>query len=442
MPKKYTKCALGFLAGGAIVAMAPTASAATQDCTALTNVVYIAGGSAAKPHLLALAGVLGTSVSIIYAAPTACLGLYDITASPAQTESSSASYLNPTTGKAVTCTAAGGTPYPAIYVDIGVSGAFPASCITPAITLGPGYQDFQGPIEPFEISVPWGSSQNSISADAAYVVFGWGGQTYTVTPWSIPGNIWTRGDTSAVQLVVGDAINLLGDKWLHDTGDAGLAQVLTSESTMASTIASATATQTTIGILGSGTLDPLKSVTGNIKPLAFKAYSQDCGYYADSNLSTFDKINVRQGRYEIWGPEHFLTAVDGSGNPQPNPNAASNPVTSTAANVQTVISYITHSTTGNLAFPASPGLSPSEVQSVIQAESSAYFIPECAMQVSRTGEDGYEFSYQPKEACGCYFESLTGGGTTLSSYCTTCGSSTDCTDKSYPACNFGYCEAQ
>jgi hypothetical protein len=442
MTMKSTKCALGLLAGGAIVAMAPTASAATQDCTALSNVFYIAGGSAAKPHLLALAGVLGTTVSIIYSAPTACLGLYDITAAPAQTESSSASYLNPTTGKAVSCTGAGGTPYPAIYVDIGVSGAFPSSCITPAITLGPGYQDFQGPIEPFEISVPWGSSQNSISADAAYVVFGWGGQTYTVTPWSIPGNIWTRGDTSAVQLVVGDAINLLGDKWLYDTGDAGLAQVLTSESTMASTIASATATQTTVGILGSGTLDPLKSLTGNIKPLAFKAYSQDCGYYADSDLSTFDKINVRQGRYDIWGPEHFLTVVDGSGNPQPNPNAASNPVTSTAANVQTVISYITHSTTGDLAFPASPGLSPAELQSVIRAESSVYFVPECAMQVSRTAEEGYESSYQPKEACGCYFESLTGGGTTLSSYCTTCTSSTDCTDASYPVCNFGYCEAQ
>src|ERR1700678_2170939 len=54
MTKKSTKCALGLLTGGAIVAMAPTASAATQDCTALTNVVYIAGGSAAKPHLLAL----------------------------------------------------------------------------------------------------------------------------------------------------------------------------------------------------------------------------------------------------------------------------------------------------------------------------------------------------------------------------------------------------
>jgi hypothetical protein len=218
---------------------------------------------------------------------------------------------------------------------------------------------------------------------------------------------------------------------------------------MVSTIAGATATATTIGILGSGGLDPYKSApstneagvkTGGIKPLAFQATNQDCGYYADSDVSHFDKINVRQGRYQLWGYQHFVTAVDGSGNPKANPAGSSNPVPSTDASVQKVVSYFTHSTSGDLAFPKATLLDPTVLKSLLTAESKASFIPTCAMQVSRTAEVGSEASYQPKEECGCFFESVTGG--TISSYCKTCVKASDCTDKSYPACNYGYCEAQ
>jgi hypothetical protein len=451
---------VALLTACAVLSTAPLARAGSVDCTTLPNPpVYISGGSAAKPHLLALAAALaqsGINVSLIYSAPTACIGLEDVVASPAQTESTTPSYLNPSTTPptAESCTA-GADPYPAFYADIGVSGAYPSSCITPTITLGSGYQDFQGPIEAFEIATPWGASQNSINAEAAYVVFGYGGQNYTVSPWIVPANIWTRGVTSAVQLIIGDAIGLSGAKWLYNTGDAGAAQVLTSETTMVTTIANAggTATSTTIGILGSGALDPYKFApttndagvkSGGIQPLAFQATDQDCAYYADSDVSHFDKINVRQGRYDIWGPEHFVTAVDSSGNPQANPAGATNPpqVASTSANVQAVISFITHATSGDLPFPLATVLTPTELQTVIAAESNAHFIPECAMQVSRTSEVGSEASYQPTQGCGCYFESVTGKGTTLSSYCQTCTSKSDCTNASYPACNFGYCEAQ
>jgi hypothetical protein len=433
---------MALFAGGLVLMTASTASASSVDCTTLTNPVYISGGSAAKPHLLALAAVLGSSVSLIYSAPTACVGLEDIVASPAQTESSSASYLDPTTGAAVSCTGPLGTPYPAVYIDIGVSGAYPSSCVAPSISLGIGYADFQGPIEPFEISVPWASTQNSITADAAYVVFGWGGGTVNVTPWTVPADVWTRGDTSAVQLVVADAIQLAGAKWLTGPGSGGSAQVLSSESTMVTTLASATNYDATIGILGSGGLDPVKSSSGGIKPLTFQAPDQDCGYYADSDVNHFDKINVRQGRYDIWGPEHFVTAVNSSGVPQSHPMTSSNPVPSTATSVQTVIAYITHSQTTALPFPFAPKLTLPELQSVIQAESNAFFIPQCAMQVSRYGEDSAELSYQPAMGCGCFFESVVGKGTTLSSYCTTCSVSSDCKTAPYKTCNFGYCEAQ
>ena len=442
MMKTTTARAIALLAGGAALATASTASA--YDCTKLTNPVYIAGSTAVKPFLLTLAQALGTQVRLVYAAPASCNGLQDIVASPPQTETSSASYLDPTTGALDSCTA-GTLPYPAINIDIGVSDVFPSTCIAPAITLGSNYKEFRGAIQPMEIVVPWASSESSISADAAYVVFGFAAQKYIVNPWNDPTTIWTRGDASGVQLLVATAIGLSGDKWLSTlSAEAGAPQMLTS-TTMITAIVNGNATKpnSTIGILGAGSADADRSApsktdagvaTGGIKPLAFQAKGQDCGYYPDSDLSHFDKINVRQGRYEMWGPEHFVTNVDSMGNPVASPQASSNPVPSTSANVAKVIAVITHA---NLTSSSMPTL-----DSVIKAETNAHFVPDCAMQVMRTSEVGAEASYQPKMACGCYYESIIGNGTTFSSYCTTCKASTDCKVAAYPACNFGYCEAQ
>src|SRR5580698_9527239 len=92
--KKYALAAL--LAGSAVIGTVETARASDINCQGLTNPVYVSGGSAAEPHLLALAAVLGTSVSIIYATPTACIGLQDVT-TPGQTEGTKIVYLDPTT---------------------------------------------------------------------------------------------------------------------------------------------------------------------------------------------------------------------------------------------------------------------------------------------------------------------------------------------------------
>lgn len=434
---------------GALLAASSPVLAASIDCSNAANVpnpVYISGSTSAKAFIQNLAKTLGPSVSIIYSAVTACQGLSDVLSSPAQTETSTPSYASPTKGF-LTCTASSGTAYPGFYADIGLSDVYAASCIQPPLSVGAGYQDYLGAIQAMEIVVPWASSEYAISADAAYVVFGFGGQTYTVTPWTDPTAIWVRGESSAVQLMIGSAIGLSGAKWLSTLAPAdAAAQTLASATVMATTIANANSDKpnATIGILGSSTTDPLKSApgttdagafTGGVKPLAFQAPGQLCSYYADSDLNHFDKINVRQGRYAIWGPLHFVTAVDASGNPTINPQASSNLVPSAQGAVETIIDTITHKGLSDATTPT--------LQSVIAAESNSYFIPDCAMQVSRTSELGAEASYEPPLGCGCYFESLTGGGSTLSSYCTTCQSDVDCGEGGgYPHCNFGYCEAQ
>jgi hypothetical protein len=434
-----------------LVTVGSSAHAASIDCTDAANVpnpVYLSGSTSAKPLVLALAQALGPSISLIYDSKAACDGLTDATGT--QSAAGSVLFASATKGY-LTCTGAttGGTtaPYPPFYADVGLSDVYASSCMPSIAVGGNGYADWLGAIQAFEIVVPWTSSEYAISADAAYVVFGFAGQQYTVDPWNDPSAIWTRGSTAAAQIIIGDAVGLSASKWLSTlAADAGAGQVLTSNTTMASEIANANSSKpnTTIGILASSASDPLKAppgtsdagaATGGIRPLAFQAQHQECSYYADSDLSHFDKINVRQGRYAIWGPMHYVTSVDGGGNPAANPQASNDAVPSSSAAVQAFIQVVTHK---NLTDATTPTL-----QTVVKAEASASFVPDCAMQVQRTSELGAEASYQPNLGCGCYFESLTGGGATLSPYCAACNTDADCGEGGgYPHCNFGFCEAQ
>jgi hypothetical protein len=449
MKKTLKICALTALAGGAVVTVAPVARAASEDCTALTHPVYIAGSSASQAYLQQIAELV-PNVSILYASSASCVGIGDIVTT-GQTETAAFSHIT-AAGVLNTCTGAAAAPYQAdINVDIGVSDVYPVTCITPVVpaTLPAGYKMYDGAIQAMEISVPFASTESSISADAAYVVFGYAGQSYmgnqyTISPWTVSTDIWTRGDTSGTQLMIASAIGLSGAKWLTPLGaDAGAAQIASGSGALLTDIETsaglATGADPVIGILTNSKVDPNKKV-GGVKPLAFQATGQECAYYPDSQLSTFDKINVREGRYQIWGYEHFVTNVTG-GNPVVSPNASKNPVTSVSADVQTIINVLTHA-----GLPAATGALPTELQ-VVEAETAAYFIPQCAMQVSRTTEVGPEASFQPTQGCGCLYESLpTGGAGATSAYCQTCTKATqatDCTVAPYKTCNdFGYCEVQ
>lgn len=459
MRKMFKISAAVAVAGGALLAMARPARAATIDCndkTAVPNPVYIAGSTASKPFLVSMAKVLATTstpVSIVYAGSASCQGLADVASTPTMPDISAAwSYIN-SSGTFVSCFTSANVQENFI-ADIGVADVYPSSCLNPMVTPSATQTDFHGPIQPMEIVVPWTSSEFSISYDAAYTVFGFAAQApYVVSPWNDPTAIFTRDDTSGTQTMTANAIGLLASKWLHGlTPDAAAPQMLTSSGVMLSTIQDANSTKpnTTIGILSAGTVDPAKSapstsdagkISGGVKPLAFQAKDEDCGYYADSDLNHFDKINVRQGRYAIWGPIHFLANVDGSGNAVVNPDGqgtSGNVNASANAAVQALISVVT---TKGLSATSVPTL-----QADITAQANAFFVPQCAMEVARSGEvnlttSGGVSSYAPTGACGCYYESLFGA--TVSPHCQTCTSNTDCGDAGvYKVCNYGYCEAQ
>jgi len=417
--KKTMVCALAALAASGVLTTALSADAA--DCGTYNNPVYVAGSSASKPIWAALASAL-TNVTVIYQGPSSCVGLSDVTTAVADTKPA---YVMDGTATGTACT------NPAA-IQIGISDVFPSSCAN--FTVPSGFKDFQGPVQVMLFAVPYASTESSISADAAYAVMGWGGTNYAVDPWTDYTQIFIRTSTSGTESMIGSAIGLVSSKWLTQVPEAGASQQEAGSPQVLAALQAAGAganPSKAIGILAADYGDTYRGapgtndaggITGGLKVLAFQAADQKCGYLPDSDATHYDKINVRQGRYDIWGPIHLLTAVDGSGNP-------------TNANVATVINMITAS-----------GLTDNQYQTVIQADSTAHVIPQCAMQVSRSGEvtpitGGGIASYQPPEGCGCYYESLKNGGAPFSSYCKSCGGDSDCSG-SFTKCHFGYCEAQ
>jgi hypothetical protein len=443
----------------AVLAIAARAEAQTDGgtatCDSLTNPVFISGSSASQPVLQALANTIGTSISIVYQNPDSCLGVADFLAGMASTETTpsavATNYLNPTTQKAVACTLNATTD----IVDIAVSDVFAATCtqFTPAIpALTAGQVEIEGPIQAMTIAVPAASQgPASISAEAAYVVFGGDAQTLgtTITSWNQPASIFTRPSSSGTLNMIGEAIGLVPSLWANAALSATApANQKGSTGTMYTAIVTAaTNVSNTIGILSDEGLVQKNAaalalgVDGGTagptaKALYFQGTGQTCGYLPDSTAAAFDKVNVREGRYDIWGPLHFIANV---ANGQPTgPHAAA---------VATVLNYFI-ATGANPSTPlytagADAGTVDLAKQALITAEATPLVggvVPWCAMHVMRTTEVGPEASFQPTEPCGCYFESVT--GSTLESYCKTCTTNTDCTTAGYPVCRYGYCEVQ
>lgn len=420
--KKTMVCAAAALAASSVLGAARTASAA--DCNTLgnKNPVYIAGSTASKPIWAALAKTI-PGVDLIYQAPSSCVGLADVTTGVADTK---AAAFQDGTSAGVACTNPGPT-------DIGISDVFPTSCAN--FTVPSGYKDFPGPIQAMIMAVPNASTESSINYDAAYTVFGWGGTQYGVAPWTQYTSIFIRTPTSGTQTMIGSAIGLASSKWLATAPDGGSSQDLASGTAVLNALQAAGGgpnAANAIGILSSDIGDTYRgapgtndagAVTGGIKILAFQAKNQTCGYLPDSDATHYDKINVRQGRYDIWGPLHMVVAVDGSGNPS-------------KAAVATVLKYI----------QLDASLTNDDAKTVITSDANAFVIPQCAMQVSRSAEVTPDApgmaSFQPTNACGCFYESIKNGGQPYSKYCKACTAATDCTNSTYPKCNFGFCEAQ
>ena len=388
--------ALPLLAAGMLLC---PQSASAADCSTLDNPVYVAGSSAVGPFIAKVAAELrqqSPAITVVYLSSGSCDGVnYLATETSGVLMGTGKIYDND--GKEV----AGGCALNNNPVDIGVSDVYASSC--GVAELPKDVKDFYGPVQAMTFVVPSGSSQSSISAEAAYLVYGFGNDS-EVSPWTDETAIEQRSATSGTQQMIGAYIKVPAAKF-KGHANKGSGDLLTALTTSA---ANGNA-EKALGILSTDVADKNRNA---VKVLGYQHYGQSCAYWPDSTANSFDKSNVRDGHYPLWGPLHLLTRTE-------NGNV-------TKENVKKVVNYLA-------------GTEEPKGFDMIALEAKSGVVPLCAMHVTKTKDGGELASFQPEKSCACKFEKEAVG--TAPSCCKSCEKDSDC-PSSAPACNYNFCEVK
>ncbi|HTJ85212.1 MAG TPA: hypothetical protein VL400_26025, partial [Polyangiaceae bacterium] len=194
----------------AVMTAARTASAAPCDFST-GQVLYIAGPDSMINVLRGVAAALWSEdIHIFYKGYPSCLGIQNLvnseptTPDPAEIGTASAhqvSYWPGDPTMEMTCDVpydAGDPAEPEIVADIVLSEVFATTCASFPNGLG-SVEDFQGPVLGFAFMVPTASIAMSISAEAAYLVYGFGAASHVVAPWTDPARILHRDANSGAE---------------------------------------------------------------------------------------------------------------------------------------------------------------------------------------------------------------------------------------------------
>jgi hypothetical protein len=283
-------------------------------------------------------------------------------------------------------------------VDIGVSNLYSTVC-NPAYASSVTVAGYLGPVVTFGFTVPAVSTQGSISVEAAHIIFGLGGQN----PLGSPASPWLNAAYYSVRNA-GAGSTALAAELIRVPRAAFWGVDRLSTDNIRDALTGSAAPEQSIGILS---IDYADKSRGNLRVLYLQGEGQISGFLPDSTTTSFNKANVRDGLYPLWGYVHFYTA---------NINGAP----STAAGA-----FVTRFSVPKLD------------RALVDAMIDASLVPQCAMKVARDTEMGALVRNPNNYQCVCYFDHRTSGKVS----CTQCTTSNDC-PTSTPACNCGFCETQ
>jgi hypothetical protein len=381
-------------------------------------VVYATGSSAAGLFLGNIAQPLehaGTPLTIVYQSPGSCIGV-NAAINPASNKMTGTGiYWDPNLAVDPSSAAAQlkcQLDAAGVTADIGFSDVFAQTCVSLPNGLDTSLKDSFGPVQTMNLIVPQNSSAQNISAEAAYLVYGFGAYTHLTMPWTSPTQIFQRNSSSGTQAMIAATIGVPANHWLakFTTGSGDIRTQVINAGSAGQDIANKS-----VGILASDGADPFRA---NLHILAFQNYGQRCGFFPDSTAMALDKANVRDGHYAHFGPLHMISHVDLNG-------------VNTNPNVAIVLNAIT-------------GVAPPAGVDIIDLFAKHSLIPQCAMSVTRDADGGNIKPFKPATGCTCYFrERATSVMPPMG--CTVCNTAQDC-PSSAPNCNKfaaqtkGYCE--
>jgi hypothetical protein len=393
-PRRTRWLSRGALGAALLAPALVAATAEAEPCDMLPNPIYLAG-TGSKVIASLQQALAGGPFTIVYKLQGSCLAIDEIVNGSTLTSDMIL------TGKYWDGTSLVDCDLPTDKVaDLGFSDVFPSTCGSFPNGLPSNVGEFFGPVEEYTFVVPKASTQKSISREAAYFVFGFGNDS-GVEPWTDSTMLFIRDANSGTQQMFGAAIGVPPDRWKGVTE--------TSSGTLATELGKAASPEAAIGVLTGEVYNTYRST---LDVLAYQDADQTCGYWPDSTETAFDKVNVRDGHYAIWGPLHLLTKLDAQGYP----------IDKDAGDI---VAYLTGTK------------DPPNGFDLIAFLAQANLVPGCAMTVRRETELGPLQSFAPERSCGSYLDSVA-TGTSTSQACT---SKVECPAET-PTCSYGYCELQ
>jgi hypothetical protein len=374
----------------------------TVACTSLMNPIFVLSGDTQVPILRQVGKKLramADPTTVVWVATGSC-SIID-TLYTGGNITATGSYIpddpnwDAKSGAVPTCS----MPTGGVAPDLGIPIVFPDACskATPPATLAA----IRGPVQSFLFAVPTASLATAISAEEAYLVFGFGAAG-KVDPWTNEDFYFIRPASKGTQVSLGAVIGVPAAKWKG--------QRIDKSTDVVSGTASAKAPDQTIGILGTEIFDTAAN-RAVLRTLTFQATSQSLGYLPDSVATAFDKRNVRDGHYVSWSHVFYMTTVDAAGAPS-------------KARVKTLVDV----------FTGGPGATAAGIDTVALAASNG-LVPICAMTVQRSIEGGPLSALAPASPCGCAYEASVGKAPAA---CATCTADSTCTGGA--RCSYGYCE--
>lgn len=382
-----------------------TGMAHAAPCSSLPNPLVVSGSTAVQAVVAAVAPLLGAAqgsdqITIVYKGTGSCSGVAAIAADTTPTGActmagcvtGTASYWTTATGAtAQSCDLdAAGT-----HIDLILSDVYKDSCEG---VNNPNLRDQPLLVIPFGLITAAASTQEAIDAREGYYAYG-RGMSAGIMPWVNEALLFRRDSGSGTQITV--------FKNLHVPTGSTIGTMAMGTGGMITSVSGASTAEQALGFASLDAVDPKRNL---VKTLAYRHWGQTKFYWPDSTNSSYDKKNVRDGHYPIWGYEHAVTLVDGSGTPL-------KPLAKKFADILS-------------------GAVPLPGGDATLLESKAGVVPLCAMDVARTADAG-DFTLATGPSCGCFFEKNVPSGATS---CKSCASDTDCTAGQH--CRNTFCEAR
>jgi hypothetical protein len=399
------------LAGGVAHAAITPPATAPCDTFNLPPIVYMVIGDTQQPLIKELGRALRNStvqpLALVYITQDSCSNIAQARISAPVRQTTVMNFIPSSTDDSTwtvkdapwTC-----TPPPAAGVvpDIINSNVFISACDTTPLPATVATEE--GAAQAYVLAVPKASTQQAITAEEAYFLFGFGADVGMVMPWTNVAEVYTRAVTASTLVAWANNIGVLPVTKFKGKPQPKSTDVVTQ-------LKNAQDPQAAIGILGDEVYDANRAT---LNVLAYRAYHQYHAYWPDSTPSSTDKQNIRDGHYTVWSPTVYMYYQTTASPPVP-----------VNANAKWVVDLIANKT------DATPAPDFDATSMVVDVG----LVPLCAMQVTRSVEGGDLSLYSPDEPCGCFFDSRVGKTPT----CAACDASTPCATGT---CRHGFCEAK